>query len=300
MRFTGKTGGAHVEYDTSFEGLRQLLTEAAKRGCDWAILVGDKPKESVNFDPQKKQRRVNKINDIVANSPLPTVNLTEFWTEQAWKTDFKRRTDQFKIFELLHYHNFVKHLGARSGNLESLALLGYTVRYFEDKYDDPMQALDKTRMESWHDTVGYGRIQIGSVPTRSGKYLLEKQDYYPKWTYNKRAVTPPTGTKVSGKQRPLLKPPDVSQSSTIFLSGRIEETEVVFMDTNPFQFPVDEVVPIFDVTRDFRPRTITLVTEVPERVLELPRYDKGFTSTDLMKFGSYLAPQPSDKLKNRF
>lgn len=186
MRFTGKTGGAHVEYDTSFEGLRQLLKVAHDKGNDWVIIVGDKPKLSEAFNPEKVLRRRSKIAEIIRASPISAVDLTEFWTDEAWKANFKKRTDQFKLFEVLHYHNHVKHLGARSGNLESLALLGYQVRYFEDAYADGDDALDKKRMESWHAAVGYQRIQIGQVPTRSGKYILRNNDQYAKWTYPSR------------------------------------------------------------------------------------------------------------------
>lgn len=204
VRFTGKTGGAHVEYDTSFEGLRQLLKVAHDQGNDWAILVGDKPKQSTAFSLEKSQRRGQKITDIIAGSPIKTIDLTEFWGEDGWKRQFPKRTDQFKLFEVLHYHNHVKHLGARSGNLESLALLGYQVRYFEDRYGEHEEALDKKRMEPWHGPVGYQRIQIGQVPTRSGKYIIEQQDHYPKWTYpsrfDKSQFVPTKQKKAPGKK----------------------------------------------------------------------------------------------------
>jgi len=286
-RFTGKTGGAHVEYDTSFEGLRQLLQVAHDKGNDWVIIVGDKPKLSGAFDVAKLKRRTDKITEIIRASPIRAVDLTEFWTDDRWKADFKRRTDQFKLFEVLHYHNHVKHLGARSGNLESLALLGYQVRYFEDAYAEGEDALDKKRMESWHATVGYQRIQIEKVPTRSGKYILEKEDHYPKWTYPTRwdprvnnDFTPCRKQLLPGKRyTDRLKPVEIGRVNIVTELGR---------ETWPPPRDLARPVKIFDIARiqpDFEP---------PLEVLPFfrPLHEKGFSLQDLYKLGQYLAPDP--------
>jgi len=286
-RFTGKTGGAHVEYDTSFEGLRQLLQVAYDKGNDWVIIVGDKPKLSGAFDVAKLKRRTDKITEIIRASPIRAVDLTEFWTDDRWKADFKRRTDQFKLFEVLHYHNHVKHLGARSGNLESLALLGYQVRYFEDAYAEGEDALDKKRMESWHATVGYQRIQIEKVPTRSGKYILEKEDHYPKWTYPTRwdprvnnDFTPCRKQLLPGKRyTDRLKPVEIGRVNIVTELGR---------ETWPPPRDLARPVKIFDIARiqpDFEP---------PLEVLPFfrPLHEKGFSLQDLYKLGQYLAPDP--------
>ncbi|MFL5359068.1 hypothetical protein [Archangium sp.] len=288
VRFTGKTGGAHVEYDTSFEGLRQLLKVAADQGNHWAILVGDKPKVSRAFSQEKTARRESKIIDIAASAPLPTLDLTEFWTEDEWGECFDgkaRRTDQFKLFEVLNKSNRVKHLGARSGNLESLALLGYEVRYFEDTYQEGDEALDKKRMESWHDPVGYRRIQLSTVPTRSGKYLLQNEDPYPAWTYDRRKAAP----QVSKKNQKYVKPSLAPQHFVILPPTLLPPTLLP-----PTLLPPDDLPPLIDEDEapvllfDINPRPQP--TPPPPMTFITKVYDKGFQPGDLLKLATYLKP----------
>lgn len=294
VRFTGKTGGAHVEYDTSFEGLRQLLRKAYEKGNDWVIIVGDKPKlpKMYESDQLKKQARAQKITQIMAESPIPTVDLTEFWAEETWKQNFKKRVDQFKVFELLHYHNYVKHLGARSGNLESLALLGYQVSYFEDTYGDDDEALDKKRMEPWHDTVGYRRIQISQVPTRSGKYMISSQQMEPKWVYPMRLESVKFKRTVQ-KPIPTLKDRERLKKDREKIKPRlIQETFTVSRQTNVEQFlPLldsDKPVLLFDIRRHLPP-----VIQV-----QVPLISKGFSQLDLIRLGEYLKPDLFYKNRN--
>ncbi len=250
-RFTGKTGGAHIEYDSSVQGMRQLIACAFASGAEYVFITGDAPKASANASFEKKQKREQMyatLRDEVMQSPTGTytkqrrggglelrlkqvVILTEFWTRPNWhdgcatQKENVKRTDQFKLWEVLHQANKVKHFGARSGNLESLALLGYEVCYFEDhpapeyaheqedvplgdalyllthpqrrssptvfpQKDEP-GALDKARMQPWHATVKYQRLQLSQVPTRSGKYLIHKNSAGKAvpWSYKTR-VTP--------------------------------------------------------------------------------------------------------------
>ncbi len=293
MRFTGKTGGAHVEYDTSYEGVRQLLQVAHDKGNDWAIIVGDKPKLSDAFSPEKALRRRNKIAEIIRGSPIRVVDLTEFWTDEAWKVNFKKRTDQFKLFEVLHHHNHVKHLGARSGNLESLALLGYQVRYFEDAYAVGEDALDKQRMESWHATVGYQRIQIGQVPTRSGKYILEQGDHYPKWTYPTR-WDPRVNNDFKPSKKQLLPGKRYTERLKPVAISSLHIVEELGRETWPPPRDLARPVKIFDLRRsepNFEP---------PLEVLPFfrPLHEKGFSSQDLVKLGQYLVPDTWFKVQH--
>ncbi|APR88470.1 hypothetical protein A7982_13819 [Minicystis rosea] len=232
-RFTGKTGGAHMEYDTSFTGLRQLVKLAQETNNDYVIIAGDKPKSSeTGFDEAKKARRKDKISDIASDASTASdtgfkvINLTEFWNDDGWeRRHFSKRIDQFKVFEALHRKHKVKHLGARSGNLESLAALGYTVRYFEDVYGEGDEALDKKRMEAWHDTVDYRRIQIQKVPTRSGQYVINgvNKNPYPGWHYGARKLGPPSRTV----SKHVVKP-DVADYSKGFLPEDLAEFERYF------------------------------------------------------------------------
>lgn len=294
LRFTGKKGGAHVEYDTSFEGLRQLLKCAHEQGNDWAILVGDKPAISqTGFNQDKQQRRALKLQQIMQGSPIRVVNLTEFWTDPAWTPHFPKRTDQFKVFEVLHQHNHVKHLGARSGNLESLALMGYQVRYFEDRYDDSEEALDKKRMESWHETVGYKRIQIAEVPTRSGKYIIRKEEHYPKWTYPKRFdpttfVAKPKKLTPSKDENLRTKPSEINATRP----GEITVFELREVMERP-----EGIIPIYSVTPS--PHFELRTKLVPVRyTVNVPLYEKGFSVRDLQILGQYLVPDPYFKIRN--
>jgi hypothetical protein len=77
--------------------------------------------------------------------------------------------DQFKLYEYLHRKFDARHLGFRSGNLEAMALLGYTVRYLEEP-----GSVGGDRMEKWHGKgIGYERLPVSRPPTRSGQFLLK-------------------------------------------------------------------------------------------------------------------------------
>jgi hypothetical protein len=217
-RYSGKRGNAHIEYDSSMTGLTQLAQKAFQIGADIVVLAGDPPTLPDRFPEADKEKRRQFVNNLRANVRGPIVDLLAFWERPEWKTvagaTKPTRLDQYKVFEVLDEDNTVKHFGARSGNLEALSLLGYTVRYFEDGFvdepsasflwdvrrlfdeaEDPEQpgslpppALDKQRMEPWHDTVGYKRIVVSEVPTRSGKYLIETGARGDKWTYKARGT----------------------------------------------------------------------------------------------------------------
>lgn len=112
----------------------------------------------------------NRVREETASLPMKAVNLTGFWEGEdalrdRWSTS---RSAQFRLYEYLQESCAeVKHLGFRSGNLEALALLGYTVRYLEERF-----SVGANRMSQWHGKgIGYERIIVSQVPTRSGQYL---------------------------------------------------------------------------------------------------------------------------------
>lgn len=317
-RFTGKTGGAHVEYDTSRTGLRQLVECAFAGGAEYVFIAGDAPKAATSAPEEKKKKArefMGELQKAIHGSQTgrfikkrgpnglhtvakKLVDLTEFWNLDEWRTANgvmkpakAKRIDQFKLFEVLARNNRVKHLGARSGNLESLALLGYNVRYFEDgtvdkSWEDrwaisedfwsgdlgknvgenvveqviPQQqkqeiedAMDKQRMVPWHDTVGYRRIKISQVPTRSGKYLLAKGlDGQPKWSYPSRG-------------------------------GNLDDGEDAFAGYVGAQQKNPELpLPLFASEDDIR-------TALPTYKPKVEGIAKGFTSSDLIEIANFLS-----------
>lgn len=173
-RFSGKKGEYHPEHDTSFKGMAQLAWTATMMGY-YVIIVGDKPvMHNMVSDRAQREGRFDEIcNAIKAYFEEPRCfNMTEFWTEKEWEAIGASRIAQFQVYELLHRWCDVRHLGMRSGNMEALALLGYFVRYMEEK-----GSWGGPRMAAWHGTtIGYERILLDKPPTRVGKYLQQDRE----------------------------------------------------------------------------------------------------------------------------
>ncbi|MEV5244686.1 toxin glutamine deamidase domain-containing protein [Streptomyces werraensis] len=195
-RFSGKKGDVHVEHDTSYEGVRQILgrlrTHVAENGGRGPLVViaGD-----AYADPRHKGK-YGQIADTFRQDGLEVHDLTHFWdTDAAGKAALKSwggdsRIGQMKLYEYLRRASAsVRHLGYRSGNLEALALSGHTVRYMEEP-----NSTGGDRMAKWHAAEnsllsvaapgrtdrgqslapGYERLIVSTAPTRSGKFLVEK------------------------------------------------------------------------------------------------------------------------------
>lgn len=178
-RFSGKGGDIHIEHDTSYTGIRQIIYRVAEM-YDAIIITGDKG---------YVKERGSKFDDIVSDvkryiHPSKVFNITEFWDDKtpsllAWGGN--TRFGQFKLYEYFE-KNFthVKHLGFRSGNLEVMAMLGYTVRYMEEEGSESggrMLAWKKEnegKTKKGGDATGYERLLLSEPPTRSGKFLQEK------------------------------------------------------------------------------------------------------------------------------
>lgn len=177
-RFSGKGGDIHIEHDTSYTGIRQIVYRVADM-YDAIIITGDKG--YVKERGSKFDDIVNEVRNYI--HPSKVFNITEFWDEKtasllAWGGD--TRFGQFKLYEYFE-KNFthVKHLGFRSGNLEVMAMLGYTVRYMEEEGSESGSRMlawkqvngDKTQKGG--DATGYERLLLSEPPTRSGKFLQE-------------------------------------------------------------------------------------------------------------------------------
>ncbi|MGR3856708.1 hypothetical protein [Chryseobacterium indologenes] len=175
-RFSGKGGDIHIEHDTSYWGIKQIVHRVADM-YDAVIITGDK-----GYLKERAKKYDETADEINGKSPSRKVfNITEFWKGnspelKAWGGN--TRMGQFKLYEYFdtHFQN-VKHLGFRSGNLEVMAMLGYKVRYMEEKGSE-----SGDRMTSWFDkgdgftegtgkATGYERLVLAEPPTRSGKFI---------------------------------------------------------------------------------------------------------------------------------
>lgn len=175
-RFSGKGGDIHIEHDTSYWGIKQIVHRVADM-YDAVIITGDKG--YVKERAKKYDETADEIN--VHYQSRKVFNITEFWKGNspaliAWGGN--TRMGQFKLYEYFdtHFKN-VKHLGFRSGNLEVMAMLGYQVRYMEEKGSE-----SGDRMTTWFDrgdgetalggrATGYERLVLAEPPTRSGKFI---------------------------------------------------------------------------------------------------------------------------------
>ncbi|WP_250255650.1 hypothetical protein [Chryseobacterium sp. Marseille-Q3244] len=200
-RFSGKNGDIHIEHDTSYFGIRQIVKRAVNM-YDGIIITGDKGYQEERREKDLRSKRDSKKRghqfDEIANevNASKVFNITEFWNDENSndlpKWDGNTRVGQFKLYEYFQ-NNFkdVKHLGFRSGNLEVMAMLGYQVRYMEEGKRAGDESKGGYRMTAWNDrreslmdksipederlTIGYERIQLIDLPTRTGKFLQDKK-----------------------------------------------------------------------------------------------------------------------------
>ncbi|NUT50552.1 MAG: DUF4157 domain-containing protein [Saccharothrix sp.] len=193
-RFSGKMGEAHVEHDTGFLAMRQIIEQIGE--LDYVLIVGDRGGKD------KFEKLAEYYQDIKSFGGLNAhvVDMTEFWNDE----DFKRRssadgekkstrTDQFRVFDYLNRKAHARHLGFRSGNLEAMALMGFTVRYLEEP-----NSSGGPRMEAFHGTqIGYERLLIQQPPTAAGQNELvrrmelgkdAKEQSYEEWKSKKVEV----------------------------------------------------------------------------------------------------------------
>lgn len=116
IRKSGERGGAHFENDTSFKLLSKQI--AAYKNTT-VILTGDEKTDSGG------RKKAHALQNIQAN----VYDLTQFWTSgtellRSWGGN--TRTGQFRLFEYINRHAMkLRHVGAMSGNLEAMALIGH-------------------------------------------------------------------------------------------------------------------------------------------------------------------------------
>ncbi|MFE6554325.1 hypothetical protein ACFVHS_38950 [Streptomyces sp. NPDC057746] len=182
-RFSGKKGDVHVEHDTGYRGVRQILTRLREE----SRTAGHGPLVIIAGDAYADPAHAGKYPAMEAEfraEGLDVHDLTGFWAKgeaserQAWGGH--TRIGQMRLYEYLRRGSrSTRHLGFRSGNLEALALAGHTVRYMEEPGSE-----GGDRMQKWHAVEnsllteagglapGYERLLVQAPPTRSGKFLV--------------------------------------------------------------------------------------------------------------------------------
>ncbi len=163
-RQSGKRGGAHLELDSSYKGIRQLAWAFAEDNGKRAtvVLAGDE--------------RSHKMEDFSKKS-VHIVNATNMWEAPVWKKMFGEATflAQFAFYKYLKGDYNVVHVGMRSGMLEAMALLGMDTFYLEgigSQSGDRMLAFGRAG-------ITYTRVQIEDAPGLTGR-ISESQGLYTK------------------------------------------------------------------------------------------------------------------------
>ncbi|MFE9850495.1 hypothetical protein ACFYPN_17010 [Streptomyces sp. NPDC005576] len=230
-RFSGKKGEVHIEHDTAYIGIAQII--AGLGDIKAVLIVGDSGAEQAGgteLSPGKEKFR--SMAAYFNEGALPgsdervthdtfdarVVDLTEFWNDPgaaAWGGS--SRTGQFRLFDYLHRHSTTRHLGFRSGNLEAMALMGFPVRYLEE----PNSEMGGARMTVWHTAgngpdgtgrttlggvaPGYERLMVSRPPTRSGQHqktleltVRAKEEKHARWHVEDRLAKHLTTSRPKG------------------------------------------------------------------------------------------------------
>ncbi|MFE0733288.1 hypothetical protein ACFW2X_34705, partial [Streptomyces antibioticus] len=258
-RFSSKRGDVHVEHDTSYRGMEQLLDAVQERTKDSLR----RPLVLIAGDSKVNDQRPDHYSAMTAERRargLDVHDLTDFWTDtdgvRSWGGD--TRVGQMRLYEYLHRRSAgrLKHLGFRSGSLEALALAGHGVRYLEEPGSN-----GGDRMAKWHEADKSGRTARGGLATGYERILITR---------------PPTvsGQIVLGLKNELIwKKQEYKKADT--LSRNQEEINRL---TEEFQFPR------WVVGRDNIRRA-----EKPVK----PGLAKGFADEDVRKITDYLVGAPA-------
>jgi len=164
-RQSGKRGGAHLELDSSYLGLAQLIEEFQYQGGGEdtsLILVGD----------EKVSTRTGKLKLEELAKEFGVHYLGEFWKSKEWTS----RLDDNRINQMAFwvYLNSKKsklhHLGMRSGALELMSLLKMPAIYLE-----PKGSKSGSRMTAFAEKgIEYVRLHIEHSPGLTAQW---GQDY---------------------------------------------------------------------------------------------------------------------------
>lgn len=170
-RQSGKNGGAHVELDSGFEGIRQLAKELNSNvGQREVLLVGD-DREIPNMTETANDPVMTKLQRIAYDVP-GTKAMGSFWKDQQFKEIWGGDPLMERVGQMLLWKDLadrkggkVVHVGMRSGNLETFALLGMKTVYLEvanSPTGDRMLQFAKAG-------IPYTRFEIDQSPTKTGQ-----------------------------------------------------------------------------------------------------------------------------------
>lgn len=152
-RQSGKRGGAHLEMDTSYKGIRQVARHFAGKGNATVLLAGDEKPVRLRDGMSGKLR-------LLASEDRHIIDVSGMWEQPVWREHFGQATflAQFAFFHTLAAEFHVVHLGCRSGMLESMALLGMPTYYLE-----PTECGSGDRMLAFErHGIPYSRIQLST------------------------------------------------------------------------------------------------------------------------------------------
>jgi hypothetical protein len=163
-RQSGKKGGAHLELDSSYEGIRQLAWYFAEENPRATVLLAGDEKNG-------------KLADL-ATKCAQVVDVSEMWEDTVWKTHFGQAKflAQFAFFKYLSSDYKIIHLGMRSGVLEAMALLGMETFYLE-----PISLATGSgkRMVAFQNNgITYKRVQINTPPGLTARIVDKKPFLY--------------------------------------------------------------------------------------------------------------------------
>jgi len=201
-RQSGKRGGAHIELDSSYSGIKQLANLLCVNAK--IILAGD---DKLVGDDQKKLGEI-------ANGLPNTVSVAEMWKDELWrpiKDKGLNRLGQVMFFKRLQekVHGRLVHVGMRSGNLEALALSGMKTFFLE-----PESCPTGDRMLVFGENgIPYQRIQIKKSPgltARWGEEFVNRPDQ--KFPASKATLEEAVGIQITGQ---LQKKPGVYEVPTL-------------------------------------------------------------------------------------
>ncbi len=168
-RQSGKRGGAHLELDSSYAGIHQLVSEFKLRskGAHSLILAGD----------ERESNKTGKAKLQAIATEHSVSYLGEFWKDEDWKKSFaENRLAQLAFWVYVHAKKSkLVHLGMRSGNLELMTLLKMTAVYLE-----PVGSSSGERMTAFQRKgIPYNRVQIAHSPGLTAQWGedLEKGNY---------------------------------------------------------------------------------------------------------------------------
>lgn len=170
IRKSGENGGAHYENDTSFKQLRNNIKKYPQK---MFYLAGD---DKLDAKGNSKAESLTKENNNV-------VNLTQIWKKDSVEMwGGKSRTGQFNMYDFLKRHSkTLLHIGAMSGNLEAMALMGHETEFktIDDRNENPSlrrmlkySENDKKRSKD-KDKIGYNFSPLRRYEKSAAEYYMK-------------------------------------------------------------------------------------------------------------------------------